>query len=68
MRLTTELFDTLSRRLRPEDVAQIIVDDPAAAYTADEIQLLDKAAAGSLKRGLHYVTSMSQDFLSAGRL
>jgi hypothetical protein len=60
-----ELYATLGRRLRPEDVAQIILERLAPELTAGEFGLLDKAAAHSLKRELGRLTSMSQDFLEA---
>jgi hypothetical protein len=44
------LFETISRRRRPEDVAQMIMETLGDALTPDERRILNHAAAGSLKR------------------
>ncbi|CAK0775425.1 conserved hypothetical protein [uncultured Gammaproteobacteria bacterium] len=59
------LYGSLSRRLRPEDVAQIIRDHHSQDLSPAELGVLDKAAAGSLKRGVGRLTSMSEDFFEA---
>ena len=58
-----ELFESLDRRRRPEDVAELIVgelDDPSSK----ELRTLQKVAGGSLKRGWwgFGFSSMADDF------
>ena len=60
-----KLYVTLGRRLRPEDVAQIILEGLGADLTPGEFKLLEKAAAHSLKRAFGRLTSMSEDFFEA---
>lgn len=60
-----QLYDTLKERRRPEDIAEMILSLPANRLDATETNLLDKAAAGSLKRNLSGYTSMMQTFSSA---
>lgn len=56
------LFLSLQRRLRPEDVAEMVLDELGHSLSSEEEELLQRAAAGSLKRGMHQFTSMLQDF------
>jgi hypothetical protein len=56
------LFETLSRRRRPEDVAQMILELLGDALTPEERLVLDRAAAGSIKRSVTHFTSMLEDF------
>ncbi|WP_338864746.1 hypothetical protein [Myxococcus stipitatus] len=56
------LFDSLQRRLRPEDVAELILTELDLELSRREKTLLLQAASGSLKRGVHQLTSMAQDF------
>src|SRR5215475_760453 len=51
-----------SQRRRPEDVAQMILEMLGDALTLNELRVLDRAAAGSLKRALAQFTSMMEDF------
>ncbi|QDQ26864.1 hypothetical protein FNU76_11090 [Chitinimonas arctica] len=56
------LFQSLQRRPRPEDVIELVLEVLANSLTPREAALLEAAAAGSLKRGLHQFSSMLQDF------
>ena len=56
-----ELFSSLDRRYRPEDVAQLIVDKLGNAMSADEVRVIQKASRHGLKSSPG-VTTMSQDF------
>jgi hypothetical protein len=56
------LFETISRRRRPEDVAQMIQETLDDSLNLNERRVLDRAAAGSLKRALAQFTSMMEDF------
>src|SRR5215813_7030894 len=56
------LFETISRRRRPEDVAQMVLETLDDSLTLNERRVLDRAAAGSLKRSLAQFTSMMEDF------
>ena len=57
-----ELFDTLARRPRPEDVAEKIRDVLGAELTRGERAILDRAAKGSLKRSFWGYSSMLADW------
>ncbi len=57
-----QLYASLQKRLRPEDVAELILDELSDDLSTQERRLLDKAAQHSLKRGLHKFSSMVQDF------
>jgi len=46
------LYGTINQRRRPEDVAQMILDTLDDSLTLNERRVLDRAAAGSLKRAL----------------
>lgn len=59
------LYDSLQRRLRPEDVAQLILDEHGHRLTGTERALVDRAARGSLVRQWLGFTSMSQDWKHA---
>ncbi|AKF84657.1 hypothetical protein MFUL124B02_02495 [Myxococcus fulvus 124B02] len=56
------LFESLQRRMRPEDVAELVLTELGPELTRSQTHLLMKAASGSLKRGVHQLTSMAQDF------
>lgn len=56
------LFETLSRRCRPEDVAELVRRTLAGKLDAREATILDRAARGALGRKLVGYTSMLQDF------
>lgn len=56
------LFETLDRRRRPEDVAEMILELLGDALTPEERRVLDRAAAGSIERGVTRFTSMLEDF------
>jgi hypothetical protein len=56
------LFETIDRRRRPEDVAQMIMETLSDSLTNYERRILNRAAAGSLKRALAQFTSMMEDF------
>jgi hypothetical protein len=62
---TSTLFDTLSARVRPEDVAEMILGLPGQKWTAAERATLETAARHSLKRGLRRATSMTEEFRQA---
>lgn len=56
------LFETISQRRRPEDVAQMILDLIGGELAPEERRVLDRAASRSLKSGLTEFTSMLEDF------
>jgi hypothetical protein len=56
------LFETLNQRRRPEDVAQIILETLGDTLDSEEQRILERAAAGSLKRSVVQFTSMLEDF------
>lgn len=56
------LYETLDRRRRPEDVAQLVLETLGDTLTAEEARVLERAASGSIKRGLVRLTSMMEDF------
>ena len=58
-----ELFASLDRRRRPEDVAELVVGE-LDDLTSKDLRTLQKVAGGSLKRGWwgHGFSSMSEDF------
>lgn len=56
------LFSSLQTRLRPEDVAELILTLLGDSLTQVETAQLRQAAAGSLKSGLVQMTSMMQEF------
>lgn len=60
--MLNQLFESLQKRLRPEDVAEIILSALKNDLSASETKLLRKAGKHSLRNLWHQVTSMSQDF------
>lgn len=60
-----KLYETLHRRNRPEDIAELVSQLLENKLDKHEQKLLDKAAKGSLKKNLYYYTSMAQDFARA---
>ncbi|WP_294401079.1 hypothetical protein [Prosthecobacter sp.] len=66
-----ELFQTLQKRRRPEDVAEMIAEKFGDELNKTEREMLDKAAAGSLKRMFHSFTlrwkTFAYPFLLKGR-
>ena len=56
------LFESLSARRRPEDVAEIVREALGSTLTRSELRTLEKAARGSLKRRLFGYTSMLETF------
>lgn len=60
-----QLYQTLSERRRPEDVAEMIIDLAKDSFTGKEIALLEKAAKGALARNIFGYTSMLQTFAEA---
>jgi hypothetical protein len=57
-----ELFESLRRRRRPEDVAELVRQLLADRLRPDEMKLLERAARGALARRAWSFTSMSEDF------
>lgn len=60
-----ELFSTLSARKRPEDVAQMILEQLGPQLGAAQRDALDKAARHALKRSILQWTSMAEAFHAA---
>jgi hypothetical protein len=58
-----ELFASLQRRRRPEDIAALIGDVLSGKLTRPELKVLDKARKGSLRQNFWGYTSMAQDFV-----
>jgi hypothetical protein len=59
------LYQTLNERIRPEDVAEMVIELTKDSLTTTEMLLLEKAAKGSLARNVFGYTSMLQDFAEA---
>ncbi len=57
-----QLYQTLSERRRPEDVAEMVIELTKDSLTTKERLLLEKAAKGSLARNVFGYTSMLQEF------
>lgn len=57
-----QLYQTLSERRRPEDVAEMVIELTKDSLTTKERLLLEKAAKGSLARNVFGYTSMLQSF------
>ena len=57
-----ELFESLNKRRRPEDIAQAVLEQLGGHLSVNERRLLQRAAKGSLKQRLFGYTSMLQDF------
>ena len=60
-----QLYQTLSERRRPEDVAEMVIELTKESLTTKERLLLEKAAKGSLARNVFGYTSMLQTFAEA---
>lgn len=58
-----ELFTSLDRRRRPEDIAQLVSDVLGDRLTWAESRTLKRAARGALQHVAGWFTSMSEDFL-----
>lgn len=56
-----EMYRSLDRRYRPEDVAQLVLDAIGNRLSAAETRIVGRAARGALRHG-HGYSSMSQDF------
>lgn len=57
-----ELHKSLSKRKRPEDIAEIVLNVLKDELSLAETRILEKAARGSLKRQLFGYTSMAEEF------
>lgn len=57
-----ELYESLNKRYRPEDVAQLIAEQLEGQLSPKQIAMLNKAAKNSLKHQVYHYTSMLQDF------
>ncbi|MGL6096875.1 MAG: hypothetical protein ACRC7O_13895 [Fimbriiglobus sp.] len=62
MAVIDDLFASLSKRLRPEDVAELVRQELAGRLTRTEARVLAKAARGSLVRSIWGYSSMSTEF------
>lgn len=60
--MLNQLFESLQKRLRPEDVAEMILVALKNDLSPPETKLLQKVAAHSLKNSWQQFTSMAQDF------
>lgn len=60
-----ELYESLRRRRRPEDIAQLIADSPEVEIDRATAKLLQRASKGSLKKNWFGYSSMSADFAQA---
>ena len=56
------LYQTLDQRRRPEEIAEMLLPLLQDRLTPQQLLLLSKAAAGSVRRGTWSYTSMSEDF------
>lgn len=57
-----ELYESLRRRRRPEDIVQLIVESPEIANDPETAKLLQRASKESLKQNWFGYSSMSADF------
>ena len=57
-----KLFQSLHQRRRPEDVAQMVLEQLQGRFTKNQEAILQKVAQGSLKRQVMAYTSMLEDF------
>ena len=62
MAVLDELYDSLHRRFRPEDVAELVRQELGASLTPRELAVLERAASGALSRRPGSYSSMSTDF------
>lgn len=62
MNTMEKLFQSLHQRKRPEDVAQLIIEQLADQLSEKQRTVLQKAAQGSLKQRFLAYTSMLEDF------
>lgn len=63
MQSTNEiLFESIQRRPRPEDVAQIILEIKELGLDSKEVRILNSAAQNSLKQNTYGYSSMASDF------
>jgi len=60
-----ELFESLNRRRRPEDIAQLILDTPEITLPASVTQRVKFVSRGSIKQGAFGFSSMSEYFAEA---
>jgi hypothetical protein len=56
------LYESLQKRLRPEDVADLILQDIGSKLSAPDKRLLERAAHGSIRRSLYQMSSMMDEF------
>lgn len=63
MAIIDDLHASLARRLRPEDVAELIRQELGDALSRSEARILDQAARGSHNRNAWGYSSMSTEFL-----
>ena len=56
------LFESIQKRPRPEDVAELLLELFPGAFGAEERLLLNRAARESLKRNTYAYSSMAADF------
>jgi len=59
------LYNSLQLRIRPEDVADVIMELVGNDMSVYERAILEKAAKGALARNVHSYTSMAQSFSRA---
>jgi hypothetical protein len=57
-----ELFDSLDRRFRPEDIAQLVLEELQPRLDRTERGILERAARGAIGRGGLGFSSMKDDF------
>lgn len=60
--ILNKLYDSLQKRLRPEDVAEMILSLLKDDLSKDETKILRRTTANSLRVWWNQFTSMSQDF------
>ncbi len=58
-----QLYDSLKQRKRPEDVAEMVLEELQGRLSPQEADVLRKAAKGSLRHRLFQYTSMLQTFV-----
>jgi hypothetical protein len=62
MKAVDALFDSIQKRPRPEDVAELLLELFPGAFSASERLLLDRAARESLRRSTYGYSTMAADF------